>query len=318
LKDEIMRRFLAAAALAACSTVALAAPNVDPAMVVLENGDSKVTALDFDAAMTRFPENLRDEARAYPDTIMKMIDALFVNRVLAERARKEGIDKDPLVQKRMQQVAEAYLAQKYLEVVEKRVSMPNLDVRAEELYKADSKRFTEPPTASVSHLVVGIQGRSPEMALARAREAHAKIKAGAPFTDVAREYTDDPQFIRHKGDLGFVKESDLEPTVGKTIFSMKPGELSEPIVTRGGVHIVKVNARKEGGLRKFQTVKPMLVEEEQEKIKKRATEELLSAIRTDKANTIYPDRVDKLKSTIDPSSIDRVHRQAIEQIRDQQ
>ena len=313
-----MRRFLAAALLAALPAAAAAAPNVDPAMVVLENGEAKVTALDFDAAMTRFPEGLRDEARAYPDTIMKMIDALFVNRVLAQRAKKEGIDQDPLVRQRMEQVAEAYLAQKYLEVIEKRTQMPNLEVRAEELYKADLKRFTDPPTASVSHLVVGLQGRSPEMALARAREAHAKIKAGAAFGDVAREYTDDPQFIRHKGDLGFVKESELEPTVAKTIFAMKPGELSEPIVTRGGVHVVRVNARKEGGPKKFATVKDMLVEEEREKIRKRATESELTAIRTDKANTIHPDRVAKLKSNIDPLSIDRVHRQAIEQIRDQQ
>lgn len=316
-----MGRFLIAAlwaALAASSTACVAASKIDPATVVLENPEAKVTALDFDAAMTRFPDNLRDEARAYPDTIMKMIDALFVNRVLAERAKKEGIDKDPLVRQRMEQVAEAYLAQKYLEVIEKRTPLPNLDVRAEELYKADPKRFTDPPTASVSHLVVGLQGRSPEMALARAREAHAKIKAGAAFGDVAREYTDDPQFIRHKGDLGFVKESELEPTVGKTIFAMKPGDLSEPIVTRGGVHVVRVTARKEGGPKKFATVKDLLVEEEREKIRKRATESELAAIRTDKANVIYPDRVDKLKSNIDPASIDRVHRDVIEQIRNQQ
>ena len=316
-----MRRFLIAtlwAVLAASSTTFAATPKIDPATVVLESPEAKVTALDFDAAMTRFPDNLRDEARAYPETIMKMIDALFVNRVLAERARKEGIDKDPLVRRRMEQVAEAYLAQKYLEVIENRTPMPNLDIRAEELYKADPKRFTDPPTASVSHLVVGLQGRSPEMALARAREAHAKIKAGAAFGDVAREYTDDPQFIRHKGDLGFVKETELEPTIAKAIFSMKPGELSEPLVTRGGVHVVRVNARKDGGPKRFATVKDMLVEEEREKLRKRATEGELTAIRTDKANTIYPDRVDQLKSKIDPASIDRVHRQAIEQIRDQQ
>src|SRR6266498_3929870 len=99
-----MRKLTAAIAFAALSFAALAAPKVDPGMVVLENGGQKVTALDFDAAMTRFPDNLRDEARAYPDLIMRNIDALFVNRVLADRAKTAGIDKDPLVQKRIEQI----------------------------------------------------------------------------------------------------------------------------------------------------------------------------------------------------------------------
>jgi peptidyl-prolyl cis-trans isomerase C len=313
-----MRKITAAIALALLAGGTLAAPAVDPGMVVLENGKEKVTALDFDAAMTRFPENLRDEARAYPDTIMRMIDALFVNRVLADRAREAGLDKDPLVQRRLQQVGEAYLAQKYLELVEKRTKLPDLEQRALELYKAEPKRFTQPPTASISHLVVGLQGRTADMALARAREAHAKIKAGADFTEVAREYSDDPQFVRHKGDLGFVKEADLGETVGKAIFALKAGEVSEPIVTPGAVHIVKVKARKEGALRKFADVKATIIEEEADKIRKRATESELTAIRTTPSNTIYRDRVELLKSNIDPNTIDRAHRDAIEQIHNQQ
>ena len=95
---------LVAAVLAiAASAHAFGAPAEKPAPddVLLENGPAKVTVRDFDAAMTRFPENLRDEARAYPSVIMRNLDALFVNRVAAQKAVEAGLDKDPLVRQRM-------------------------------------------------------------------------------------------------------------------------------------------------------------------------------------------------------------------------
>src|ERR1043166_3388573 len=81
-----------------------AKPKIDPETVVLENGRERVIARDFDAAMTRFPVELREEARAYPSVVMKNLDAIFVNRVAAERARELGLGQDPLSQQRMKQL----------------------------------------------------------------------------------------------------------------------------------------------------------------------------------------------------------------------
>src|SRR4051812_48709313 len=97
---------LAAASLAATHGCAIGASREKPPpdAVLLENGAAKVTVQDFDAAMTRFPENIREEARAYPNIIIRNLDVLFVNRVAAQRAKAAGLDQDPLTQQRMVQL----------------------------------------------------------------------------------------------------------------------------------------------------------------------------------------------------------------------
>src|SRR4051794_30141532 len=109
--------FFRMVAIGAASIALHAAPAkqpLEPSTVILEKGPVKVTARDFDAAMIRFPEDLRDMARSQPDTVLKVLDGVFVNRSLAQKAIDAGIDKDPLVQQRLVQVRENFLATKYL------------------------------------------------------------------------------------------------------------------------------------------------------------------------------------------------------------
>jgi len=310
-----MRFAIAAVLLAAAA--AGAAP-IERDAVILENGSQKITAEDFEAAMTRFPENLRDSARANSETIIKMLDALFVNRVLAQRARDAGLDRDPLVQKRLEQLTEGFLAGKYLELVEKRTVVPNMETRALELYKADPKRYMEAATASVSHVVVSLLGRTPEQAQARALEARAKLEAGSPLAEVARSYSDDKARRPSPGQLGTVKPAELEEPLAQAVFSMKTGEWSQPIATRSGVHLVRVTDRKEPRQLRFDEVKATIVEEQAEKYRKGATEKEALDVRNSSRNVIHRDRLEALKSQIDPSIVEKAHGEAADKTQAQQ
>lgn len=312
-----MWKYLSIVAAAAFSAAA-AAPALDPSTALLENGPVKVTAGDFEAAMTRFPENIRLEARANPDNLLKMVDAMFVNRELARRAMELKIDQDPLVQERIVQLREAFLATKYLEYVEKNAKVPDLETRALELYKAEPQRFTEPPIASFSHILVGIEGRTRDMALERAMAVRKLLVDGADFAKTAGEYSDDPAYARTKGELRSVKQADLDSEIAGQAFAMsKVGEWSEPIPSRFGFHLLRLNERKEGGLRKFDDVKQALMDEEANRLRKHATEEVIESIRSDRNNVIHLDRIRALKSDIDPAMIDAAQRRAIEKLHDQ-
>ena len=321
---QISKLVLAAAALVSAQACLSAEPapatpkRPDPDLVVLENGKEQVTALDFQAAMTRFPDELRAEASAYPAVIMKNIDAIFVNRVAADRAREAGLDKDVVTRRRMQQLQEAYLAQKYLDYVAQNAKVPDLSLRAEEVYKSDPKKFMDPAWVTVQHLVVSLWGRTPEMARKRAEEALAKLKAGADWATVASEYSDDPGVKRHKGDLGQVQEASLEPELRDALAKMKTGETSAPIDTRTGVHLVHLRDRKPPRQKTFAEVKEGLIAAEEDTVRKRATEDFLTQVRNSPSNTIYKDRVEALRTEIDTSKIDKAHREAIEKLHAQQ
>ncbi len=305
----------AATALSVAAAAPAPAPALDPSTALLENGPVKVTARDFESAMTRFPEYLRLEARANPDNLLKMVDAIFVNRELARRAQEVKIDQDPLVQGRLAQIREAYLATKYLEYVEKHAKVPDLEQRALELYEAEPDRFTDPPTESFSHILVGIEGRTRDMALERAAAVRKLLVDGADFTKTARQYSDDPAFARTKGELKSVKKTDLDSEIASQAFAMsKVGEWSEPIPSRFGYHLLRLDGRSPGGLRKFDDVKQAIMDSEGDRLRKHATEDVLRAIRNDHNNVIHLDRIRSLKSDIDPAMINAAHRLAIEKL----
>jgi len=304
------------ALVAIVSTAALAAPKEKPPQdtVLLENGPAKVTVKDFDASMTRFPENLRQEAAAYPGVIMKNLDAIFVNRIAAQRAHEAKLDQDPLVQQRLQQIQEAYLAQKYLDHLYDQVKVPDLTLRAEEIYKSEPKRWVVPPTAALDDIIINFVGRTPEMALARGREAEKRIRAGEDFLAVAAEYTDDKNFKKSKGDLGISRLTDLEEPLRVAVEATKAGDITPATRSGPAVHILRVREKYPAMQRSFAEVKSQIMAEEDERIRRKATDDFLMQVRNDPKNLIHVDRVEALRTDIDFSKIDAARAKAIEQV----
>lgn len=267
------------------ATLATAQPLLlDKALVT--RGDVVVTVQDFEAQMLRIPEPMRLESRATLDRVATMTDALFVNRALAAEAKAAGFLDDPLVQLRGRQVLEGYQARAWLDNIERTHKYPDLEGRAREIYLTDRAKYTLPETFAVDHLLVNLWGRTREMGLERINEARAKIKAGADFYAVAKEYTDDPGFKQNGGKLGVMPAADLDAAIGDVVKRLKIGEVSEPISTRSGLHIVRVTARNPGRQLTFDEVKASLIEDERQKITKRVIEEKLQALRRE------PTRID--------------------------
>ncbi|MCU0661028.1 MAG: peptidylprolyl isomerase [Myxococcota bacterium] len=85
-------------------------------------------------------------------------------------------------------------------------------------------------------------------ALTRAKEALAKIRGGADFAAVAKEYSDCPS-KEQGGDLGSFPAGRMIPEFSKALIGMKEGEISEPVETAFGYHVIKCNAVKEAHAR---------------------------------------------------------------------
>ncbi len=77
-------------------------------------------------------------------------------------------------------------------------------------------------------------------AMAKAEEVYAKAKApDADFAALAREYSSGPSAPKG-GDLGIFTEDRMVEEFAKTAFSLKPGQVSKPVKTKFGLHIIKV------------------------------------------------------------------------------
>ncbi len=111
-----------------------------------------------------------------------------------------------------------------------------------------------------------------------------RIANGEDFSEVAKEVSKDPGSAPSGGNLGWVSQGDMVEAFDKKLFSMKSGEISEPVLSKFGYHLIKVNEIKSPKIPAFEEIKDQIVSDL--KLEK-ASEEFLS--KADKLDTAIID-----------------------------
>jgi peptidyl-prolyl cis-trans isomerase SurA len=70
-------------------------------------------------------------------------------------------------------------------------------------------------------------------------------QGGARFEDLARQYSEDPGSSARGGDLNWVNPGDLVPEFQKAMDALRPGELSQPVQSPFGWHLIQVLERRQ-------------------------------------------------------------------------
>jgi peptidyl-prolyl cis-trans isomerase D len=122
--------------------------------------------------------------------------------------------------------------------------------RLEQAYADRRGEFVQPEEVHARHIL--FKG---EDASERAEKAFERIEAGEDFAALARELSDDLATQEDGGDLGFFPRGRMLPTFEETAFALQPGEVSEPVETPRGVHLILVEERKEGFERTLEEVR---------------------------------------------------------------
>ena len=94
------------------------------------------------------------------------------------------------------------------------------------------------------HLLVRVtEQRSPDAARAVINQLHDRLQKGEAFEALAREYSEGPD-TQDGGLMGWVHPGELLPELDAVLFQLQPGELSAPIQSRLGFHLVKIVERR--------------------------------------------------------------------------
>jgi len=290
----------------ACLIPALAVAQLPPETPLITNGAVTVTAADFEAFLLRVPEENRLEVRASSERIGKSVESVYTNRVLAEEARKLGLDQDASIRLRVKQIEESYLAFLWSERYAKEMKIPDLSARAEELYRLNKEQFREPERFNGSYLIVSTKGRTNEAALALATDLRKRAMSGEKFEDLVREYTDDPTYSRRKGRITRATAKDLEPPVAEAAFALKsPGEITPPVMGKAGYLLVQMQSRIPARTRPFEEVREAIIEQERERLAREATERRIGELKNNERTKVYDDNINKLRVEIPPSLLEQ-------------
>lgn len=121
---------------------------------------------------------------------------------------------------------------------------PGADV-LKAIYEArKASLFSTPEQRRASHILIAF-GADKDAAKKKADDLYAKIKAGADFAELAKANSDDPGSKNKGGDLGLVKHGMMVPKFESALFALnKSGEVSEPVQTEFGWHLIKLDELK--------------------------------------------------------------------------
>jgi len=296
-----MRHILTCAAVLAATMLPAQAGTLPAATPVIVDGPVTVDAGDIEGYMLRVPLERRAEVRASRDRIAAIADNVFLARSLAAKARAAGLDKDEAVQRRLVQVQEALLADLYMQHVEKTAPVVNLEPRARELYLANQARYVVPEQVQVQHILIDLNGRSREMAEERARKVHEEAKSGKEdFLALAARLSDDPGKKANGGDLPYGPPNAFVAPLAKRVAAMSAkGEISEPVESHLGFHIVRFVDRKKERQQTFDEVKRGIIAEEKARLAKKRNDEIVIQLRSSPTVTVHLDKLDALVNPLD-------------------
>lgn len=168
------------------------------------------------------------------------------------------------------------------------VQIDEADVRR--YYEANKARFKRNARAVLSILAIPRTVTAADTAAARARAVALRdeISKGAKFEDVARRESADSASAASGGDLGMSSKDRFVPEFSRVAFSLKPGEVSQPVLSPFGFHLIKVEARKGDSAH----VKHILVPIRQSDSTARVTDRLADQLARLAASSTQPERFD--------------------------
>jgi peptidyl-prolyl cis-trans isomerase C len=238
----------------------------DPNRVVAVVDGYEIRFSDINAARDMLPP----EAQAYPPNVIfdYLLTAIINSRIVAEEARKTGVNKNAEVARRMARLEDRMLEQEYLV---RRVEKDLDEKKVREAYARMIKETPPEEEVRARHILVADEKA--------ANDVIARLNKGEDFAAIAKQVSTDGS-AQAGGDLGYFTRERMVKPFSDAAFDMKPGTYgTKPVRSQFGWHIIRVEDKR--------AKKPPTYEE--------AADEVRMAARRDLAESYVQQLRDKAK-----------------------
>jgi peptidyl-prolyl cis-trans isomerase D len=126
-------------------------------------------------------------------------------------------------------------------------------------YEKDRASYQRAESRRARHILIPVDGSTDDArASALARDLYAKLKGGADFAQLAKQFSKDSASAAKGGDLDWAGRETYVKEFADRLFSMKDGELAEPVKTQFGYHIIRLDGIRAAAGRSFDEVRSEL------------------------------------------------------------
>ena len=146
------------------------------------------------------------------------------------------------------------------EEIAQSIEFSPLDV--EQYYKENIERFRSNEERKSSHILISFDDEVIEdAAQEQSKDILVRIKGGESFEELAQEFSDDSGSATNGGDLGWAEPGLFVPEFDQVLYALAIGEISDPVKTQFGYHIIRLDDVKEGRKKEFAEIEEELTEE---------------------------------------------------------
>lgn len=180
-----------------------------------------------------------------PEQVDQAVDQFRQQRGLDERRFEEMLESQQLT---LADFKERIEEQQRRERVLQQEVGSQISINEEELRQKHLSQTPVVEKVQAKHiLILAKQGSASEAEVEAARKKIAQLRQealqGADFGQLAVKHSEDPLAKDTKGDLGWFKREDMDPDFAQAAFALAPGQLSGPVRSRFGFHLILVNAK---------------------------------------------------------------------------
>lgn len=275
---------------------------IDRKLIQMEMEDSSVEVTDeeIDEKLEQVKAEFEEVAKASGKE----------GATLEQITEQYGISNEDL----RQSLRESIALEKYL-VQERRLELPS-DEDIKEYYEDNKQQFTRPAQVEAHHLFLKVDQNGGEKAWettkAEAQKLRQKLVEGgdgedASFADVARENSDGP-LAKKGGEIGYISKQGIsrfisgspgqqrqkpvpETELAKAAFELEDGEVTEPVKSKLGWHLIKVTGRKEADVVPFEKVQMKLTKKLRSGKIKKAASKLVKDLRSEADIEKHPENI---------------------------
>ena len=243
--------------------------NTNEKKILAVVGEKEITNYDVEDALRSLDQYQAMQFNS-EEGRKRLLNDLVNQELLFMEAKEQNLHNDENFRKEMIRVEENMLKQYSINKLLTNIHLTDEEVQA--YYEANKQQFMNPETAKASHILVETE-----------EEAHGllnKINTGEmKFEEAASQYSQCPS-KEVGGDLGTFGRGQMVPEFEEAVFNMNPGEVTGPVKTEFGYHLIKVDERNQGGQASLDEVRA----------------EITRGLTYQKQNQIYTDKVNELKS----------------------
>jgi len=226
---------------------------------IAERHGTKLTLQDVIGRLQDVPVEDRAAVVSSPERVARILNDMLINYGMAERAIERGLLEDPAVRAEIFYRTMYVLARYEQQALFEEEQLDDYSARAREYYIANPEEFTNLEQLTFTHVLFRGSDEAEPVAEEMAGRLLEQLESPADLDGVDLELFEAEGISINRSTLEEVAPNQLDRAFAAGLERMAPGDLAL-LESRFGIHVVRLDAREQGGQRDFEEVRQALIQ----------------------------------------------------------